>query len=407
MVDVKPFSARFYDVKKVKRLDDVIVPPFDVISDKEKEQFFNKSPYNFSRIIVGNKEDEYRSVALLFQKWQQENILKTDTTRNFYFWEQAFYKGKRWVKRRGIVAGVKLNDFNTGNILPHEKTLEAPIQDRLKIIHACRANLSPIFMMYGDKKNEIEKWILLSCKDPFLAWKDDQGVKSTVWRIEDLHVQKKIIAYFKQKKLYIIDGHHRFATSLRYSQSDEGKKTPEAQYVLSVLVNMYDPAVVIYPIYRLLKPIKNFNAAQYLESLKPYFRVKKRTKITFLRKYHWGVYFHGDKNVYEISIKPKKLPALLRKTPGHRSVKKLDVGLFETWLKPPQFSSEIRYVRGMGERLQEALAEVRSGKYQTLWMVRVPSMNEIKAVADAKQTIPPKSTFFYPKVFSGALIRCF
>lgn len=409
MAEICPFRALYYDQKKVKGLEKVIVPPYDVISDEEKKAFFKKSRFNFARIILGNKRDRYQSVAKTFRQWQKDGILVEDDLERFYFLEQSFLKKGKILKRRGIVAAVSLDDFKKGKILPHEATLKAPKLDRLEILTACQSNLSPIFMMYGDPKRSLDKKILKRCQRPFLKMKDSQGGSVKIWKIEDLQLEAWIQRELLKKNLYIIDGHHRFATALTFYEmgKKQSKRERSHRYVLSVLANMNDPAVVIYPIYRFLKRVKGFHKKRYLSSLKMYFNIRKMRGRGDLKKHQWGILFRNDPYFYLLSIGKTKKNLLKKKLQGHAVVKGLDVSVLQNVIIPKTYDSEIRYVRGMGERLRKAIRDVRKGEYEALWMVNAPTMDDLKRVSDARQTMPPKSTFFYPKLLSGLLIRSF
>jgi len=215
MPNVRPFKGIYYNKKKVGSLSNVIVPPYDVISEAEKREFFKKSPYNFVRIILGkSKTAGYAPVAKTYLQWRKKGVLIQDERPRFYFWEQTFKIGKKSYKRKGIVTAVALNEFKKGNILPHEKTFAGPKEDRLQIMKACHANLSPIFMMYDDAGMPLEKKIIRKSKKPFLVIKDRIGT-SKLWKIEDKNLERDIEKTLKNKKLYIIDGHHRFATAYR------------------------------------------------------------------------------------------------------------------------------------------------------------------------------------------------
>ena len=210
MTDVRPFCALYYNKNKVGSLDDVIVPPYDVISERDKKQFFKKSPFNYARIILGSSKNQYASVGKTFRRWVEEDVfLRSDPA--FYVWEQQFSKEGQILKRFGLVSAVALKDFRRGNILPHENTFDAPIQDRLRILKACQANLSPIFMTYHDPQRALEKKLFKWCrtlgpdgprpKGPFLKFKDKQGVESRIFKIEDKTVMKFIRQFFLKKKL--------------------------------------------------------------------------------------------------------------------------------------------------------------------------------------------------------------
>ncbi|MBI3017333.1 MAG: DUF1015 domain-containing protein [Deltaproteobacteria bacterium] len=395
MANVRPFKALYYNPKKVSHLENVFVPPYDVISEREQKVFFKKSPYNFARIILGKTDrDGYKTVRKRFLSWQAKNILIEDSKEHFYFWEQKFFDRGRSLSRKGIVAAVALDDFYQGKIRPHEKTLDAPKADRLKILKACQANLSPVFMMYEDSSQVLEKEIIKYCQKPFVAMRDSNGVLNKIWKIENEKLLQRIQAVFSFKNLYIIDGHHRFATALNYRKSD---------FILSVITNMSDPALVIYPIYRALPKGVSFYKESYLKSLEKFFIIQKKKIFKKLVSNHWGVFFHKDPYFYELTCKNKN--SLMARLKGVRVVKELDVALLQNVIIPQTLIPHIEYIKGGGEALKMALADLRRGTYQALWLTMAPTVQQVKQVADQKAIMPPKSTFFYPKLLSGPLIR--
>ncbi len=408
MVIVQPFAAHYYDTKKV-RLDDVVVPPFDVISESERKFFFKRHPCNFAKIILGkDKNNGYKRAGDLFRKWKKEGILIHDSRPHFYLWQQTFKQGRNTLTRSGLVAQVALNGFKKGEILPHEKTFEAPILDRLQIVEETRANLSPVFMMYDGKQMTLEKKMIRKRRKPFLQFQDLEGVKSKIWKIQDPALEKEIQNYFQRKKLYIVDGHHRFATALAFRQKN--KKEASLDFVLAVISNMSDPGLVVYPIHRMLMKQKKFDAQRYLKSLKRYFVISKKKELPLLpllpetlKRHHWGVLFYGDAAYYELSLKKGvKIQAGKIQTD-----KPLDVAILQELIIPKSYHHDLRYTKSVGKGLKAEFSKLREGKYEAIWLVREPTLNQIKNIADAHEVMPQKSTFFYPKIFAGPLIRCF
>lgn len=404
MTHIQPFKALYYNTKKNRNLKDCFVPPYDVISEEEKKKYFKKSPYNYARVILGkSKRDGYLTASHRFWQWQKKEVLIEDVTLCFYLWEQKFYHGGKVKKRKAMVTAVSLEDFKKGNILPHEKTLDAPKSDRLEILKACQANLSPVFMMVQDSKNFLENEIFNHCKIPFIHMRDDHGIWNTLWRMDDEKLQKKIKDFFAKKKLYIVDGHHRFATALNYQKSSRGEGEGSQDFVLAAITNMHDSSLVIDPIYRILPHAVFFDKENYLKKLEKNFVIRKRTKISKLKKYHWGIIFQKDPLFYELWMRNPK--SLLSQVQGAQCVKKLDVSILEQKIIPALYRKHIEYVRGYGDELKKALKDVQKGKIAAIWFVKEASVLQVKEVADHHKIMPPKSTYFYPKILSGPIIR--
>ncbi|HBQ20587.1 MAG: hypothetical protein A2Z91_07370 [Deltaproteobacteria bacterium GWA2_38_16] len=402
MAKVRPFKAFFYNPQKIKTYENVFVPPYDVISNDEKKRFFKKSPYNFARIILGKtKKDGYKTVARRFREWQKKNILVQDFKECFYFVEQSFPHQGHKVHRYCIALTVSLADFKKRYVRPHEHTLEAPKSDRLKILKACQANLSPVFMMYEDSTRFLEKSILKGCHRPWIQARDHHGVVNKVWKIADDRLIAQIQKKLSNKIFYIVDGHHRFATALRYRELQGMSGTHD--FVLTMLANMSDPALVINPIYRLLPKTSDFDKGNYLKTLESLFYIQKKKKISNLKPHQWGILFSKDPYFYELSLKDKK--RILEKMKGSKEVKALDVAILQQVIIPGPYISSLEYIRGVGEPFQKALKLIRSGKSEVLWFVKEPTVQQLKKVSDVQEVMPPKSTYFYPKLLSGTLIR--
>lgn len=400
MVTLEPFAAWYYNTQQVD-LSGVIVPPFDVISTLERRKFFRQHPYNFAKIILGkNREGNYKKAGRLFHDWKKKNIFVQDRKSHFYVWEQMFnHHGKR-LRRLGLVAQVALDDFHRHHILPHEKTFEAPILDRLQIAEETKANLSPVFMMYDGRKRVLENKIIRKCEKPFLQFHNSEGVKSRIWRIEDADLEKDIRDYFRDKKLYIVDGHHRFATALAFREKNKKKQNRSLDFVLAVICNMADPALVIYPIHRILPRQKEFDRESYLKHLSHYFFISKKKRIP-LKNGRWGLLFRDA--CYELSFRPRKKPTFKK----DQAVSSLDVFILQEFIIPKEYRNDLRYTKAIGKNLKQEFLKLKEGKYEAIWLVRQPSLDQIKRVSDHHEVMPQKSTFFYPKVFAGALIRCF
>src|SRR5215468_3081577 len=210
MVRIAPFRGVFYNPNKIKDLSKVIAPPYDVISREEQEKLYRKSPYNFVRLDL-SQEADYNAVAQLFQDWQGQGVFVRDEAPAIYFLTHRFtLKGGDEKVRQGFFALTELEDFSTGKIRPHEKTLDAPKEDRLKLMLASHAQLSPIFMLYAEPKQTINHMLALAVEGvpPFMEVDQENGNQCRLWRINDLALIEKIQAQIKDHWLLIADGHH-------------------------------------------------------------------------------------------------------------------------------------------------------------------------------------------------------
>ena len=268
-IEIKPLNALVYNQDKVE-IKDVIAPPYDVISEKYRDELYKRSPYNITRLILSNAEDPYKDASETFRKWLDEKVLiKTDKPVIFYLLQKYKLNGKE-ITRKGFIARNKIEDFSTGNILPHEFTMSGPKEDRLKLTKACKANFSQIFMVYSDPEKQIEKAVDLS-GTPYIDVTDDNGVRNTVWKIEDEKTIALIEKVLKDKTLLIADGHHRYETALKYRddmRAEEGLTEGEERnydYVMMMFVNFMDEGLKVFPTHRVIDVAEDYDDKAFLD----------------------------------------------------------------------------------------------------------------------------------------------
>ena len=212
MARIAPFRGVFYNQKKVRDLSKVIAPPYDVISREEQEKLYRRSPYNFVRLDLSQEPNSYGAVAQLLQDWQAQGIFQRDETPAIYFLTHRFtLKSGQEKLRQGFFALTELQEFSQGTIRPHEKTLDAPKEDRLKLMLSCHAQLSPIFALYAQPKQTINKMLAAHVEGvapPFIEVEQENGDECRLWRISDPSLIKKIQQEMKDQPLLIADGHH-------------------------------------------------------------------------------------------------------------------------------------------------------------------------------------------------------
>jgi len=243
--------------------------------------------------------------------------------------------------------------------------------------------------------------------------RDSNGVLNKLWKVENEKLSQFIQKKFSSKNLYIIDGHHRFATALKYQKERRdpilhpsprvAKGEGSSDFILSVITNMSDPALVIYPIYRALPRGAHLDKESYLKNLEKFFTIYKRKKFKPLLRNHWGIFFHKDPYFYELVCKNRRaLGAQMKEAKG---VTELDVAILQNVIIPKALIAQVHYIKGGGQALKLALQDLEREKYKVLWLTTAPTVWQVKRVADHRAIMPPKSTFFYPKLLSGPLIR--
>lgn len=430
MVRIAPFRGVFYNQKKFRDLAKVIAPPYDVISREEQEKLYKKSPYNFVRLDLNQEPDSYDAVAQLLKEWRTQGVLERDEVPAIYFMNHRFsLKGGEHRMRRGFFALTELQDFSAGTIRPHEKTLDAPKEDRLKLMLACNAQLSPIFALYAEPKLTINRMLAAQVEgvDPFIEVEQENGDRCRLWRIGDSAVIQKAVQEMKQQPLLIADGHHRYEATLKYRdrmRSQRGQWTGREafNYVMAYFANMNDENVVILPTHRLVRGYAHKPFLELEEALQTYFYVEQHPKtpegkISFLKalkraaKKHRviGASFKRDPRYLILRLKNKRI--MQRLAPELSApLRELDVTALHLLvldhilgMNPEQQvnGETIRY----SQDEEWVLQTLEKENFQAAFILNPPKADEVLTIANGGEKMPQKSTYFYPKLSSGLIVN--
>ncbi len=413
MPNVLAFRGYRYDPAVVGNLDHVITPPYDVITDTERAELAAKSPYCHVHLILPQDragEGRYMAAAADFERYLSDGALKRDGEDSFYLLEQVFpSKGTKHV-RRGFFAVVKLPEAGEKIILGHERTFKGPVEDRLALTEATRANLGPIFVLYSDPKKRLAEFLgQMDSREPDAVATTIDGVSQRIWKVAAADVVTEFLA---DQLLYIADGHHRFQTACYYRDAMREREKPDGlrpyDYCLAGFVAFDDPGLIIYPPHRLLNPPTPFDGAAFLEGLATWFTVtpvpgdlaaavEKGTGTTM------GLALHGL-GQYLLELKNIDRAAMLGDDHGP-AWRDLDVavlhrGILERMLGLSQ-DAKLEYERGDSAN---ALAQVERGDFKMAFILNATRSEQIRACAEAGEAMPQKSTYFFPKLPSGAVI---
>jgi len=438
VANILPFRGIFYNQKKIKELSRVVAPPFDIISSEAQERYYQISTYNVIRLILGKTfpddneaNNRYTRAARFFQEWREQEILIRDTFPSIYLLEQEYElwsdmfgevtsgsKGKT-VKRRGFIALAQLEDFSKGIVRPHEGTLDEPKRDRLNLLRACRANFSQIFTTYEDRENRIDKlWQEKGNETPLIDLMNEENIRHRLWKINERELVKLIVEGMKDKKLFIADGHHRYESALEY-RNELRKSNPQHSvqesynYVMAYFVNMEKGGLEILPIHRVIRSFGGFDGKRLIDGAGKYFAIKKFNNLKELlgqlknerAKHRIGMYMGGDE-FYLLSLKDEKITKGLIK--GRQKIFcELDVVILHTLIieKVLKISPESQESITYSEKIDETVSKVRYGSHCVAFFLRPVKVSEFKAVVEAGEIMPKKSTFFYPKLLSGLVIN--
>jgi uncharacterized protein (DUF1015 family) len=414
VAEVLPLTAVHYDLGKVG-VAEVVAPPYDVIDEAERAELAGRSPYNVVELDLPRDPgggDPYEHAAELLARWTDEGVLARDSEPTIWALEQDYSApdGSR-VTRRGFLARVKLAPYGEG-IRPHERTQPGPKEDRLRLTRATRHNLSPIFALHpGDVWQHLEPGL---GGPPWGEVIDADGTGHRVWRIDDPAVHQAIAGELAPGELLIADGHHRYETSLAY-QREVGEGGP-ADFVLMALVSLEDPGLTVFPTHRLISGLTDDPAKQeaLATGLRELFDVEEVStdQLDPAGTEGVGVFGYVDshfKRAYRLRLasNPAVDGALAGRSEAYRT---LDAAILEELVLKGilgMSTEDIAAKRGIGytPSLDEALAKLDAGDYQAAFLLRPTPVDQVREVAAAGETMPPKSTYFFPKLLTGLVFN--
>lgn len=396
---IKPFRATYYNPSLIKSLSKVVCPPYDVINRKQEMCLRKKSPYNFCNILLTSHGNNYKDIKNRFKNWLAQGILIDDDQEHLYLYEQQFLWGKKKYCRFGFLSLLRMDQ--KGAIFPHEHTLQAPKIDRKQIIKEVEANLSPIFVIVPKQLHLFQKiYAQYVSKKPLFQFKDFHGHRNRIWKIENEEEIKRICREVDKNKLVIADGHHRFEVAYDYFKENK-KRFKNLNYILAHVTD-FQKGLLILPTHRVVELDVPENV--FWDELKKYFSVtcvkkdvlekKLKNKGTFC----FGIY--RDSAFYFLTLKnPRILKELLDKP----IYKELDTYLLHhIVLSLFQRKGDIHYTHTIEEAQRAAI-----GKNKAAFLLRAVPLETVFKIANKSHRLPQKSTYFYPKIVSGIVMRRF
>ncbi len=408
MAEIIPFKGVLYNMSKVSG-EDVMAPPYDIIAPEYKEKLYSKSPYNIVRIDSGKElegdnelQNKHTRAANNLNSWLKDGILHGSKAPAFYGYEIEYRVKEKPKKLRGFFSLVRLEELGKG-VYPHECTHSKPKADRLNLLRACRANISPIFSLYNSpekKASEIMNRVML--RKPYMKAKDSDGAIHRLWVVEEEKDIEIIQNDLKGKSVFIADGHHRYETALEFKK--EMNRSGGWDYVLMFLANMSDEGLTILPAHRLVKNLPENS----LDILSGHFAIEilsSQDDITgALSGYRHAIGFchRNSDNLYLLRHKGSGLENI------NPALKKLDVTiLHELIFKKLLNISEVTYEMDTAETREM----VRKGIYDGAFFLNPTGVKDVEKVAlstaSSGERMPPKSTYFYPKPLTGMVIYKF
>jgi uncharacterized protein (DUF1015 family) len=403
--DVRPFAGIRYQVPP-SELGQVLAPPYDVISPAAQRDLLGRDPRNVVRLILTGTPGEsgYAEAGATFRRWMEEGVLAADPRAAYYLLEQAFEAGGRPRVRHGLFARFRAEDPGRGSILPHEHTRKGPREDRYRILKSTRANFSPIFLMFPDPAGRFASAAAaVAAGPPLAAYTDDGGVAHRMWRVDEGGAAVALGAPLAAAKAYIADGHHRYATALRY-RDEVG---PEGAWTMGYFTPLEGPGLVVLPYHRILSagpPLAE--ARRALEGRFSLTDAGSAREAAQRAESSSAPYAFGLAEPGKGALLAESLPAAEALLPASvpKSLRALDTYFLHHAVLQPLLhvpDEAVDYVHSQAEA-EEAVA---AGACRLAVLMRPTPVGQIVDVAEARESMPAKSTFFHPKVPSGLVIH--
>jgi uncharacterized protein (DUF1015 family) len=421
MAEIQPLRALHYDTAVVGPLAGVTAPPYDVIDAEQRAALLARSPHNIVAIDLpasggegGRDSEPYAAAANLLETWQLQGALVRDSEPAIWAHAQDYTgpDGRR-LTRRGFYCRVRIEEYGPGRVRPHERTHPGPKEDRLRLTRATRANISPIFSLYSDPAQAA--WAALqpaTAQPPWGEVGDAEGTTHRLWRLTDPQTIAAVQAATKDAELLIADGHHRYETMQAYACELGGEG--EHRYILMCLVALEDPGLTVFPTHRLIGRLDE----------------RRRQALRRALEHDFDI---AEVPVEEIAPPPGEGPLQLGYIDGHHdralrltlkdqaiadaalpgrseAYRRLDTGVLEALLLKGALElsdEDISHLNGLfyARSTEEALRLVRAGDYDAAFFMRPTPIAQVRDVAAAGENMPPKSTFFFPKLLTGLLLN--
>jgi uncharacterized protein (DUF1015 family) len=410
MAEIIPFRGLLYNVSKVS-VEEVLAPPYDIITPEWQKSLYTKSPYNIVRVDFGKEEpgdneteNKYTRAKRCLDAWIKKGVLVRSRKPSFYAYEITYSFHDVRKQFRGFLCLVKLEDLEKGRIYPHECTHAKPKQDRLNLLKACEANTSPIFSLYKSTANEISGILSrTTLTKPYLQAADISGNLHRLWQIDQGEKIEIIQQELSDKVIFIADGHHRYETSLEFRRErSKGKPSLSDRnpwdYTLMFLTNMMDKGITILPTHRLIKQIpedihKRLSRYFEMETVADHFDIRRRLSE---RKNALGFFRRQEKAWHILTYKGRDLSEI------HPDLREIDVIiLHEVIFNKILPNAEIGYEMD----ILKTVDRVNRGEYAAAFFLNPTRVEDVEKSALSSMRLPPKSTYFYPKLLTGLVLN--
>jgi uncharacterized protein (DUF1015 family) len=414
VADIQPLRTLRYDTSVAGALGDLIAPPYDVIDDAMRAELAGRSEHN---VVELDLPESYEGAAEALAGWREAGVLVQEDEPAMWALRQDYTApdgGER--TRTGFFARVRVEDYGAGRIRPHERTHPGPREDRLRLTRATRANLSPIFSLFPDSSGGARETLgQVTTEEPFAEVTDDEGTRNTLWRVADPDRIAALQGALADAELLIADGHHRYETARVYA--DEVGGEGDHRYVLMLLVALEDPGLLIFPTHRLLTGLKEDSDKQeaIADTARRAFDLEELSDPRELEpppgndRVTFGYMDSHFKRPFRFTLKDQSIAD--EALPGMpEPYRRLDTAVLEAvFLRGALHMSEddISHLHGLdySKNLDDAIERVESGEADAGFFMRPTPVEQVREVAETGESMPPKSTYFYPKVPTGLVFN--
>lgn len=434
-MQIEAFKAFRFDAGVVGNVGDCIAPPYDVIDDNQQEQLYEKSKHNLVRIIRGKtnasdngQDNQYTRAAGYLASWIKEGALKQDSAEAIYAYVQDFEIAGTQFQRKSFIALGKLEDF--GQIVkPHEQILHKPMVDRLNLKRATTSDLGLVFMLYEDQGKVADNIMEQAAEQQsLLDFVDEQNVRHRLFAIDRKDDIERIVKMMNDKSCIIADGHHRYTTGLTYSKESDN---PAAKYQMLAFANMHQDGLIVLATHRLVGNLENFDMKKLIEDLGEKFRItkfefdteqkKQQAEQEMLDQMHaehkkdesaFGIY--GAGNAFYVAVLKDKRMMDSVVPDMSQAWRMLDVSILHKLILEELLGIDqeklaqgenLRYVKDTPNAIADSIAQVDAGHKQAAFFMNPVKLQQLKMVTEAGERMPQKSTYFYPKVYTGLTIN--
>lgn len=425
-LDFQPLRAWRYNTERVQ-MSEVLAPPYDVISSEKQQRLHDRSSYNCVRLILNKKEaadndqnNSYTRARDAFQDWQKKGILIQEGEDSFYVYRQTFKDPVTGVSksRFALLGRVKLEPFEKGIIIPHEKTLRGPREDRMRLLRIVQTNFSPVFGLYKDDGFEVRSLIQDPANStPAFEAEDEDHIIHSLWIIQDTDILARLHAVLKSKRVYIADGHHRYETALEYAKQmrkelrASDKIILPFDYMYMALVSFDDPGFIVLPTHRILSKW-NIDGGEIIRRLEAYFKVEKISAGKM--KEMTASYDDGGKT-FGLAVPEGNF--LLTMIDKEEAKKRMPQGKPGVWydlnvnvlghlifsellgLTEDRWESVLKF----DHSVESTLETIQKGQAQAAFLLRPPKVDMLEKMGAVNERMPQKSTYFYPKLATGLI----